>query len=155
MATISHTESLAFFAQRQIVSGIKRTFTEQIYPTSSFGPLLSGLFFKIGKDENYFIDLKASTLYLELEVNALGADGRPQPLDANNHVSLINYPSGSLFRRVDMSIQGYNITRSTGDHYHLKAMVDSLLFSSKTDVKMLELGGYTTDKPGTVNLIHT
>ena len=148
-SSVAHSENLAFFAGKNLSSAIKRTFIETVQPRSSFGKLQNGLFFSIRPDPDFFIDLRGSTLYLELEIAVL-EDGVEHPITDQHNVTLINYPICSIFKNVDFILNGVNLTKSTGDLYYLKGLIDALLFNSESECKKLELGGFTPDKAGEI-----
>lgn len=145
---IGHGESLAFFQQRTHASAIKRKFIESHLPNSTFGSLYSGITFNV-ESEGFFIDLYNTKLYVELAITELDPiTGLSKPIGATSNVCLINLPLSSLFRRVDLSLNSVNISSSIGELYWHKAYIDSLMFSTKEEVRELEVAGYTHDTAG-------
>lgn len=112
-------------------------------PTTSLsdaGPIK----FDVSGDSNYYLDLNAS--YILLEVKITKGDGTN--IDAAADVGPVNLLAHSLFKQLDVSLNDIVISNAS-NLYHYRAMLETLLSHNDESKKsQLTMSLYSKDKPG-------
>lgn len=146
-----HTESLSLFSTPLVNSGVENSQIIEYLPISQIG---NGGFIEFNVTPQNFIDLSRSNLYLKCKVvngddTALEYIKDIESYNAKGDVSLTNCLLGSLFQKIDVSIQQHNITGDVPSQLHsYKVMLDCLLTEKKDDnIGML----YIKDRSEAIN----
>lgn len=83
-------------------------------------------FFHPGKNTDFFRNMANTFFYIKFKI--CQPDGNP--LATGKDVAPINYVGQTVIKTLDISLNGTQITRNTGNHAH-RAMIDTLLTSDQ------------------------
>ena len=115
-------------------------------PTSSLDDN-SPIKFSVSGDSQYYTDLNASYLYLEVKVcKAAGSN-----LDADTAVGPINLLGHTLFQQVDVLLEDVLVSNAS-NLYHYRAIMEHLLgYSNETKTSQLTSTLYSKDTAGSMD----
>ena len=125
----AHTDSLSLFAPSAINTAILNTQEIEHLPIST----LSSGFIEFNATSQNYIDLSRSQLYLKCKLTVGDAGAityidKPESYAAKGDVCLSNSFLGSMFQKVDFSINQQNLTRDIPSYAHsYKVIIDQIL----------------------------
>ena len=117
----SCTGDLSLFARPSVDTGVTAVSYREYRPIGQIGKNSPIAFNLMGTTSEY-IDLK--NIALKVKVKILKDDGNATTEE--DKVAFVNNAGHSLFRQVDVKIQGKIITSSVGTNYGYKAILDAL-----------------------------
>jgi hypothetical protein len=79
--------------------------------------------FSVGASAQYYLDLSRTRLCLNVRILHENGD----PIDTDEKVALVNLSMHSIFRQVDLMLDGKNISPDVGVSYAYKSIIDTLL----------------------------
>ena len=140
----SYSSKLALFQKPYIENAVNEIYYVDFSPRNTYSNG-SSIEFSIPPTSPDYIDL--SKCRLRVKARILQADGKP--ITTDNSAAFVNLTLHSLFRQVDLMLQGKIISPDIGVNYPYKALLDVLLnygFSSKESQLQSEL--YFKDRGG-------
>ena len=140
----SYSSKLALFQKPFVETAVKEIYYVDFSPKNSFSQN-SSIEFNIEPTSPDYIDLSRSRLRIKARI--LTNEGKP--IGAENKVGFVNLTLHSLFRQVDLMLQGKVVSPDIGINYPYKAIMDVLLnygYSSKeshlqSEVYFKDVGG--------------
>ena len=139
----SATSALDLFDLPPTQSSVVKSKIVDIHPLTSLsdeGPIE----FKISGNGEAFLDPSQTQLYLKLKV--LKPDG--SDLDGGSKTAVTNYPIGSLFNQVDVTMGGKLISSSSNTYAHRAIMEVMLNYGEEAQKSQLTSGLFYKDTAG-------
>ena len=137
-------EDLDIFQVPPVQTGRKYDYTKDYTPTG----VLSGssvLEFDVQNTSPDYIRLNKTRLSLKLKI----LDDRGKPITSVDTVGLINLPSSTIFRQMDLSLQQTVVTTSIGPNFGYKSLIDVLMeYGVNDQLGWLSIAGYEKDSSG-------
>ena len=133
----SYSSKLALFQKPFVENAVKEIYYVEYAPRNSFSDG-SSIEFNVSPTSPDYIDLSKSRLKVKARISK--NDGTP--VAPTNKVAFVNLTLHSLFRQVDLMLNGKIISPDIGVNYPYKAMLDVLLnygYSSKESQLQSEL----------------
>ena len=143
----TYCSKLALFQRPYVENAVNEIYYVDFAPRNSFSRG-SSIEFNIAPTSPDYIDLSKSRLRVKARI--LQSDGKP--IGTDNNVGFVNLTLHSLFRQVDLMLQGKIISPDIGVNYPYKAILDVILnygFSAKESQLQSEL--YFKDEGGMDN----
>ena len=110
------------FANSPIEIGTQQEHLLEFRPISQVKPGQT-VEFNVGATSQYYMDLSRTRLCANVRI--LGEDGNTLP--ANSDVAFINLSLHSIFRQVDLFLNGKNLCGDISVNYPMKSIMDTLL----------------------------
>ena len=136
------------FTPTIVQTDIVRSTYEEIYPTTKLddnGPID----FTLENNTEKFLDF--SNCYIKAKLQIVKNDGGETGDD--DHVTSTNYTIASVFRQIDVMLNGSIVSDSTNT-YGYRAYIETLLnFGKESKKTQLDMGLYTKDKQGKFDVV--
>lgn len=134
---------LNLFTESPIQLGVEASNFIEIFPITSLNENSPIEFFLNGSGDSY-LDFGYTILHLQIQILKKAAGAKIAESDV---VSPINYVLNSMFSELSLFLNDKQVSSQT--NYAYRALLESLLFSSKsTQTSLLTSGLYYRDSPG-------